>query len=120
MLGLTRHSRVRDQIRGTAELYALTVEYDGLADATSDLAQVITRQTHRLLELSSTTKRSWNWGALILSWAIAAGLGVGAYYLVPHWGSWWGTVLLVIVGLIGGLFLIAGLGTLLQGKADEA
>jgi len=120
MLGLTRHSRVREQIRETAELYALTIRYEGLSDSSSDLAIVLQRHTKRLLEMTESTKRSWNWSALIVSWLIAGALGVAAYYLAPYWGSWWACGLMVIVGLSGALFVIAGIGTLLQQKVDEA
>jgi hypothetical protein len=120
MLGLTQHSRLRDQIRGTTELYAATAQHPGLAEASSDLAEVIIQQTHHLAEISSTTRRSWNWGALFLCWTIAGGLAVGGYFLAPRWGTWWATLLTVVIGLVGVLFVIAGFGTLLQRKADTA
>jgi hypothetical protein len=45
---------------------------------------------------------------------------VGGYFLAPHWGTWWATLLTVVIGLVGVLFVIAGFGTLLQRKADTA
>jgi hypothetical protein len=120
MLGLTRHSRIRDQLRGTIELYQLVEPYPDLAKAKADLASVIAQQTGRLVETSSATGRQWNWGAFIVCWVIAGGLGVGAYFLNPHWGTWWATLLMVIVGMVGVLFGIAGLAVLLQKEKQAA
>ena len=119
MLGLTRHSRVRDRIRETAELYGLTIQHDGLSASSGDLAEVLSIYTKQLLATSTGTKRVWNWSAFIVSWIVAAGFGVAAWYLAPYWGTWWATPSLVIVGLAGGLLVIAGLGTLLQRVSDE-
>jgi hypothetical protein len=120
MLGLTPNNRVRDQIRETAELYSLTIQYEGLASSSDDLAQVVDLHTKRLVEMASGSGRSWNWAALIVCWMVAGALGVAAYFLKPHWGTWWGTLLMIVVGFIGFLFVIAGVGTLLQQTADEA
>jgi hypothetical protein len=120
MLGLTRHSRLRDQIRDTTELYELTVKHDGLADASSDLAQVINQQAKRLLERSSASGRRWNWASLIVCWVIAGLLSLGGYALSSHWGSWWGTLLMIIDVFVGVLFAVAGVGTLLEPKSEAA
>jgi hypothetical protein len=120
MLGLTRHSRVREQIRETAELYGETIKHEGLAESSADLAAVLKVHTKRLLDMAGTSKRSWNWSALIVSWLVAAGFGVAGWYLPPYWGTWWATPALVIVGLAGTLLVIAGVGVLVQRDADEA
>jgi hypothetical protein len=118
MLGLTRHSRIRDQIRGTVELYEMTAKYEALSGASADLAQVISQQTNRLLETSTATGRQWNWSSFIVSWIVAALFGFFAYLLEPDWGTWWGTLLIVIVGVPGALMVVAGLGVLLQQKSE--
>jgi len=118
MLGMSRHSRLRDRIRGTVELYELTIPHEALAPASADLAQVINEQASRLVEASSSTERAWNWGAFTVAWMIAGGIGVAEYFLAPHWGVWWTVVLIVVIGVVGALFLIAGLGVLLQRKQD--
>ncbi len=120
MLGLTRHSRLRDQIRGTIDLYELTSKHDALAAASSDLAEIITQQTSRLVETSSATGRQWNWGSFIVSWVIGAAFAVAAYYLAPNWGTWWATLAIVVSGLAGSLFVLVGLIVLFQKKAAEA
>jgi hypothetical protein len=120
MLGLTRHSRIRDQIRGTVELYEMTAKYEELSGPSSDLAEVISTQTSRLLETSKATGRQWNWSSFVVSWIVAALFGFFAYLLYPHWGTWWGTPLMVIVGTVGALFTVAGVGVLLQQKSEAA
>jgi hypothetical protein len=120
MLGLTRHSRLRDQIRGTVELYELTAKYDELSGPSADLAAVLAQQTKRLLETSGSTGRQWNWPSFIVSWMIAGLFGFVAYVLDSHWGTWWGILLMVVVGLAGGLFALAGLIVLFQQKNESA
>jgi hypothetical protein len=120
MLGLSRHSRIRDQIRGTVELYDMTVRHEGLRKASGDLARVIEQQTGRLVEVAETSKRAWNWAALIVAWIVAGAFGAGMYFLASDWGTWWGTLLMLVFGLGGVLLFIAGLGTLLQKREDQA
>jgi len=118
MLGLTQRNRMRDQIRATLELYELTAKYEELSSASEDLAQIVSEETRRLLETSNATGRQWNWGAWFMSWIIAAGCGVGIYLLRVDWGSWWATLLIVILGFAGAMFFLAGLGVLLQRKRE--
>lgn len=120
MLGLTRHSRLREQIQGTVELYNLTSAHEDLSHASADLAELITLQTSRLLEIASSTGRQWNWSSFIISWIFAGFFGWLAYLLWPHWGSWWGALLFLLVTVVGGLLAIAGVGVLLQQKSAEA
>ena len=120
MLGLSRHSRVREQIRDTAELYNLTSTHEGLAAASENLAAVLTIQTKRLLDIASDTGRQLNWASAIVAWAIALGLGYAAYVLWPHWGTWWATPIFVLDVAAGGLMVIAGFGVLVQKKSADA
>ena len=101
-------------------MYELTAKYDSLSDASTDLAQVITHQTKRLVETSSTSDRQWNWGAFVVSWIVAGAFGSGIYLLSSHWGSWWGTLLLVLFGILGALFTVVGIGVLIERKNESS
>lgn len=121
VFGLSRPSRIRDQIRDSTQLYAMTVEHEGLSAASENLAKVVVARTQHLVELTSNAdRRDWNWPAAIVSWFVAAGCGVGICYLAPRWGTWWATLVIVVLGCIGSLLFIAGFGVLLQRTADEA
>jgi hypothetical protein len=119
MLGLTRHSRLRDQIRGTVELYALTSTHPELSKSSSDLAKVLEHQTGRLLEAATGRKRQWNWAALVFCWFVAAVCGYGCYLIWTQLPSWWGYLIFTIPALIGFLLFIAGIGTFIQQVEDE-
>lgn len=119
VFGLTRPNRLRDQIRGTIELYEMAARNPELAGAAKNLAAVVDQEANRLLEASNSSRREWNWGALLTCWIIAGGLAALAYYVfAPHLDAAWAVLLIVIVGVLGSLFFIAGLGVFLQRKKD--
>jgi hypothetical protein len=119
VFGLTRPNRLRDQIRGTIELYEMAARNPELSGPAKNLAAVVDQETNRLLEASNSSRREWNWGALITCWIVAGGLGALGYFVfAPHLDAAWAVILIVIVGILGSLFVIAGLGVLLQRKKD--
>jgi len=114
MLGLTRHSRIRDQLKATVDLYEQVIKHEGLQKSSADLVQVISLQTQRLLDSSTTVGRAWNWPAALLAWTIGGGFATGVWQLSDAWGTWWATLIIIVLGLIGALFGIAGVGVLAQ------
>ncbi|MGH9089830.1 MAG: hypothetical protein ACRDZR_00375 [Acidimicrobiales bacterium] len=120
MLGLTRHSRLRDQIRGTVDLYDSIAVHTELSKSKEDLQKVIEYQTSRLLEAASSGKRKYNWAALVVCWVISFLAGYGSYQIWSTLPYWWGYLIFAVVVLVGVLFFVAGIGTFLQQQNEEA
>jgi hypothetical protein len=119
MLGLTRHSRIRDQIKGNLELYETMLAHEQLLTASSELAQLITRQTNNLCKTSRQIGRQWAWGPCVLAWIVAGACGYGAVLLNHHWATLWGTPLIVVLWLATALFFAVGVTLLLERKTED-
>jgi len=119
MLGLTKHNRLRDQIRDTVGLYRQVQKHGALTQSADNLKQLIDIQTGQLLAITQQNKRSWNWGAAILAFLIACVFAVPAWFLYKSEQSWWEILLLVIVLLIMVVFLIAAFGVLFQRESGD-
>jgi hypothetical protein len=116
MLGLTRHSRTRNQIQANVDLYASMIPHPNLGEASSDLAEVIIEQTRHLREVSFDTGRAWDWGAWSVSWLIMAGSAYVSYLFRSELAKWWAITLFALFSFNAVLFFIVGLGVLLQRK----
>lgn len=119
MLGLTRHSRIRDQIKGNLDLYEAMVDHEELLTASSQLAQLITRQTNDLCKTSQQQGRQWAWGPCALAWIVAGAFAYGAMLLTRFWGTIWGTSLIVVFWLVTAMFFAVGVALLLERKPEN-
>ncbi len=120
LFGLTRHNRLKTQIRESVELYGLTIQYVDLEDASKNLRNVITTETGKLVETSSSASRSWNWPAAFVSWAIAGFASIPELAYWSDWQSWWKVLIMVLSTLVGLIFLIVGFGVLLEQKVGPS
>jgi hypothetical protein len=111
---LTRHSRLRSQIRDTLALLAAAKEHPELEDARSDLVRVIILQSAQLwAELDPSRLGDRDWSGAIVGLVLTAGVGLFMWAMWQPWGlraHWWGWLLLAVVALLGILFLFASLG----------
>lgn len=120
MLGLTTRNRLRDQIRDTVDLYERAAKHADLSEAAADLAQVISLETKRLLETSTSEGRTWNWASAIVAWVLAFACAFGVYALRTHWPSWWAVLIIIVLGVLGLLLFLVGFTLLFQKKKDAA
>lgn len=121
VLGLTRQSRLREQINDTTELYGKVKGHDALESAATDIARVVKLQTERLLAAAEPgPQRAWAWGpfgvGLVITLLVAAGAWA-LYQYVDH-AVWWVWLLIVPVALLAllCLCLAASLALLLERK----
>ncbi|MCA9312542.1 MAG: hypothetical protein KDA97_00260 [Acidimicrobiales bacterium] len=120
MLGLTRHGRTREQIRDTVELYQLMGDDEDLADSRRDLAKVVGIHSKRLVANASSERRSWNWASMVVSWIVACFLGFLCWWVLTTWEGWFPSLAAIVLGFLAVLFVIAGVGVLLQPEKNEA
>lgn len=119
MFGLTRHNRLRDQLRDTIALYQLAAASENLEQSTSNLRQVVDLQTARLLAITSQNRRKWAWGGSILALVIAGVFAIPGVYLLREPSSWWVVVLLTVDALVVFTFVVASVGVLVQRPSDD-
>lgn len=124
VLGLTRQSRLREQINDTAELYGKVKGHDALDSAAADIARVVKLKTTRLLAAAEPgPRRAWAWGpfavGLVVTLLIAA--GAWALYRYVDRAGWWIWLFTVPVALLALLCLAASVTLLLERKplADD-
>jgi hypothetical protein len=120
VLGLSRHSRLREQIHDTIDLFEKAVGHEKLSRSTGHLSEVINFQTERLLALQTPgVPRAWAWGPFSVGIGFTAIIAVPGWFtwrFVPHWWAW---TIVVIDGLFVALFLAVSLALLLNRKSDE-
>src|SRR5450759_1477852 len=76
VVGLSRHSRLRAQIRDSLMLYSAAKLHDELHDAQGDLAGVITLQSAQLLaDIDPSRAGRRDWSGAIVGFAITALVG---------------------------------------------
>jgi integral membrane sensor domain MASE1 len=116
VVGLSRHSRLRAQIRDSLSLYSAAKLHDELADAQVDLARVITLQSAQLLaDIDPSRAGLRDWSGAIVGFAITAMVGALAWAMWVPWDLrryWWGWILIVVTGGIGIVFLVSAAGLL--------
>lgn len=123
VLGLTRQSRLREQINDTAELYG-KVKGHALDSAAADIAEVVKLQTSRLLAAAEPgLRRAWAWGpfAVGLVFTLLSAAGTWALHQYVDRAGWWIWLFIVPVALLALLCLAASLSLLLERKprADD-
>jgi hypothetical protein len=117
VVGLSRHSRLRAQIRDSLLLYSAAKLHDELDDAQVDLARVITLQSAQLLADidSSRSAGRRDWSGAIVGFAFTALVGALAWAMWVPWDLrryWWGWILIVVTGGIGIVFFVSAAGLL--------
>lgn len=116
VVGLSRHSRLRAQIRDTLVLYSAAKEHDELTDAQAALARVITLQTAELLAgLDPSRAGQRDWGGAIVGLVLTALIGTLAWAMWVPWDLrrwWWGWILIAVVVAVGLLLLAVSLSLL--------
>jgi hypothetical protein len=117
LLGLTRHNRLRDQLRNSLELFALVQQHSKeLPDASNALAEIVTLQATRLLAIVKPERaRRWDWGEFVVGLVITAIALWGEWRLWSLQHSWW--VWLALVAL--GVFLIAAVQTTVKALGEH-
>jgi hypothetical protein len=108
-LGLTRHGRLRGQLRDSLELFAKSKEHSELQKATEDLSHVINLEAGRLRSLVEPEKppRKWDWGGATVGSVLAVLIAILEWRLVwPHIAEWWAVVLAIGGGLTILVFVI--------------
>jgi hypothetical protein len=94
---------MRDQIRDSLGLFDLAKKHPELADASADLAKVITIQAGRLLGVIEPDRpRRWDWGQFGVGIGFSAGIAWAEWAAWSHRSSWWGVPAL----WIGAAFLV--------------
>ncbi|SRR6266550_4991581 len=122
-LGLTRHSRLRAQIRDSLALYSAAKAHSELHTAQADLARVIALQAAELLitvDPSRAGKRDW--GGAIVGFVFTAFVGALAWVMWVPWHlqrNWWGWVPIIATVGIGLIFLAASFGLLKRQPPKE-
>jgi integral membrane sensor domain MASE1 len=108
VVGLSRHSRLRAQIRDSLSLYSAAKLHDELDDAQVDLARVITLQSAQLLaDIDPSRAGRRDWSGAIVGFAFTALVGSLAWAMWVPWDLrryWWGWILIVVTGGIGIVF----------------
>lgn len=123
VLGLSRQSRLREQIKETTELYGKVKEHDELKAAATDIARVVTSQAARLLEGAEPgSKRAWAWGpfAIGLVFTLLVGAATWGLYRLLDRTGWWLWLGIVPLGLFSLLCLAASFSLLLEPKPAGA
>lgn len=116
VVGLSRHSRLRAQIRDTLLLYSAAKSHEELATAQTALAQVITVQSAELLanvDPSRVGKRDWS-GAIV-GFVFTASIGALVWAMWFPWDLrrfWWGWILIGAATLVGIIFFVSAAGLL--------
>jgi hypothetical protein len=105
-LGLTRHSRLREQLRETLDLYEKAVTRPELGKAAANLAAVIEIQSTVLLGVIArpATRRKWDWGGVAVGLAVTAATAWGLYHLAALRQYLWGWFVLLFVGFWATMF----------------
>jgi hypothetical protein len=119
VLGLTRQSRLREQINDTTELYGKVKGHNALDSAAADIARVVKLQTSRLLATAEpASRRAWAWGPFTvgLVFTLLAAAGAWALYQYVDRAGWWIWLAIVPVALLALLCLAASLALLLERK----
>jgi hypothetical protein len=120
--GLTRHHRIREQLRDTVGLFAMVKEYPELKEAEADLAQVVKIQARRLRAVIEPERppRKWEWGTFGVGAVCTLVLVAAEWWLWGYRAEWWAIVLLVLVGVVILVFLIVSLQALFQRQSAAA
>ena len=116
VVGLSRHSRLRAQIRDSLVLYSAAKSHDELGEAQAALAQVITLQTAELLaNIDPSRAGQRDWSGATVGFVLTALVGAVIWAMWFPWDLrrfWWGWVLLAIAALIGVVFFASAVGLL--------
>ncbi len=123
MLGLTRHARLRRQMRDTMHLMELASKHRPLDAAYQMMAKSVEAQARDLLVLTRYQRgRKWDWAGFTVGLVITGGLGYGLWaalwrnpWDVPSALQW---LLLVVVGLVVIACASATLSQLLERRPD--
>lgn len=120
-LGLSRRSRLREQLRDTLGLYVLAEGHDDLQKTREALVEIASLETSRLLVLVKDERaRQWNWGAFVVGGMLAA-VGIwGESALWPLRVNWWAWFPLVALGFLDFVFVYVALQSLLQRRSATA
>jgi hypothetical protein len=120
-LGLTRHNRLREQLRDTLGLFSLAKEHAELGQVRDNLTEIATLQSQRLLALvKDDRKRQWNWGTFWVGF-VFTGLGVwGEFWLWSFHQNWWFWFPFVVLGFFDLVFVIVSLQALFQRRSTTA
>ena len=122
-LGLTRHSRLRAQIRDSLVLYSAAKAHSELHTAQADLARVITLQTAQLLAATDPSRaRQRDWSGAIVGFVFTGFVGARAWVMWVPWHlqrNWWGWIPIIATVGVGFLFLAASIGLLRRQPPKE-
>ncbi len=113
---LTRHSRLRHQIRAALDLRERALaQKEGLDSTIEDLAVIINFQTRRLSSITTQgTSRTPQWGASGLALLVTLGCAALAYFLgIRSLPEWWGYLVAVVAFFATALFLLVSIAALL-------
>ena len=106
-VSLTRHGRLREQLRDCIGLFALAKEHPELQSATDDLVVIVTVLTARLRAvLEPERRRRWEWGTFFVGIGFTAGTAWVGVAIWPHRSSWWGVPALWVLASFIVIFLI--------------
>jgi hypothetical protein len=120
-LGLTPHSRLREQLRDSLGLFVLAKQHPELTEATDDLVKVIKVQATRLLALVDPDRpRRWDWGTFAVGLTFTAGLLWAEWTVWHHRNNWWGIPLLIFTAFWIVVFLIVSFQALFQRRSLTA
>jgi len=120
-LGLTRHNRLREQLRGSLDLLALAKQHSELTEATDDLVKVITVQARRLLAVVDPERpRRWDWGTFAVGIACTGGVAWAEWILWGHRNNWWAIPLLLVVAVFLFAFLVVSFQALFERRSSTA
>lgn len=107
LLGFTRPSRLREQLRGTLDIYERTRAVPELTEATDDLGTVVTVLARRLRDAACpSTKRAWAFGPAVIVLIPAAICLIPDIWLAGALDQWW-AVLLTAICAAPALFFVA-------------
>lgn len=104
VLGLTRHGRLRRQMRDTIHLMDLASKHALLSETERMLAQSVEAQARDLLVLTRYEPgRKWDWSGFLVGAAITGGLASAEWFV---WRNSWGIatalqwVVLIALGVV--------------------
>ena len=122
-LGLTRHSRLRAQIRDSLALYSAAKAHSELQSAQADLAKVIALQSAELL-IAVDPKRAGkrDWSGAIVGFVLTGFIGALAWAMFVPWHlqqNWWGWLPNIAILGIGLLLLLSSLSLLKRQPPKE-
>jgi hypothetical protein len=107
VMGLSGEHRLRDQLRETVELFERAKSHPELESAQRDLAHAIDVKAARLRSIAEAgTQRTRDLGQALAGLFFVMILYIPAKSLWPHRETWWGLLLLAVIGLFATACLV--------------